>query len=103
MTLFLCVFFFFIAHLSGKHNTLFTPGSGAAFDGAAPTLAQSKSIQTLEYVTVGFGHRGPCDLCRASCPVGDVNATGQASQTQPNKETKPRRQKSSVCHAYQVA
>lgn len=99
-------FFFFIAHLSGKHNTLFTPGPGAAFDGVAPTLAQSKSIQTLTYVTVG--NRGqslqtPCDLCRAFCPVGDVNATGQASETQPNKETKPRRQKSSVCHAYQVA
>lgn len=52
MALFLCVFF--IAHLSGKRNTLFTPGPGAAFDGVAPTLAQSKSIQTLEYLTISW-------------------------------------------------
>lgn len=48
MALFLCVFF--IAHLSGKRNTLFTPGPGAAFDG----VAQSKSIQTLEYLTISW-------------------------------------------------
>lgn len=49
---FVFVWGFFIAHLSGKHHTLFTLGPDAAFDGVAPTLAQSTFIQTLEYVTI---------------------------------------------------
>lgn len=34
------VFVFFIAHLSGKHNTLFTSGLCVAFDGVAVTVTK---------------------------------------------------------------
>lgn len=91
---FVFVWVFFIAHLSGKHYTLFTPGPGAAFDGVAPTLAQSESIQTLEYVTVGFGNRSPLITANAVWPLPGVlpgggrrsHRSGQRNTTEQRNE-----------------
>lgn len=51
MTLFLCGFFF-IAHLSGKHNALFTSGLNSMFDGVALTLSEIKFFRPVQYVTI---------------------------------------------------
>lgn len=55
MTLFLCGFFF-IAHLSGKHNALFTSGLSSMFDGVALTLSEIKFFRSVQYITINkFG------------------------------------------------
>lgn len=44
---FVWLFFFFLAHLSGKHNALFTSGLSSMFDGVALTLSEIKFIRPV--------------------------------------------------------